>query len=287
MHVLEKGGTAQGVGARSRPHACSPASLPRPQEALPEPELSGRWQVHVRPPAAPVKTFLQAESYEHYFRDYVDVPLELLGGYDFVAVHGMANLGVLRRAVELLRPDVSSRLFGKGGLGWGGEGDTGRSDSAGSKASVAMAAGRASSRRVDRWPAPEPGATACAGRAASSVGPASQSSPVPPRCTGRHPGAGKLAAAAVPRRHDRRAAPLALPHRHQPQRLHHGLGVLHGGDVLTPASRHRSGALRGRARRSGCPKRQPLPRAARAWDGAALARLPATRPCPFCLGSTP
>lgn len=55
-------------------------------------------------PAGPVRTFLQAESYEHYYHDYVEAAPAAPGGYALVAVHGKARAAALRRAFALVRP---------------------------------------------------------------------------------------------------------------------------------------------------------------------------------------
>lgn len=68
--------------------------------------LADLWVPGTIPSAAPVQTFLQAESYEHYFRAYVDVDLPKIdGGFGFISVNGMARQAAIRRAVELLRPE--------------------------------------------------------------------------------------------------------------------------------------------------------------------------------------
>ncbi|KAL6773952.1 hypothetical protein ACKKBG_A23195 [Auxenochlorella protothecoides x Auxenochlorella symbiontica] len=74
------------------------------QSAFGAEDLQARWRLRVVPPAGPVLTFLQAESYEHYFTAYVEAPENREGAYSFIAVQGMARLAALRRAVKLLQP---------------------------------------------------------------------------------------------------------------------------------------------------------------------------------------
>lgn len=79
------------------------------QSAFGAEDLQARWRLRVVPPAGPVLTFLQAESYEHYFTAYIEAPENREGAYSFIAVQGMARLAALRRAVKLLQPSVRAR----------------------------------------------------------------------------------------------------------------------------------------------------------------------------------
>lgn len=65
---------------------------------------SERWDIHIILPSAPPVTFLQADSYEHYFKTYADVPFLDSNQYDVILVRGQARGACLSKAVALLRP---------------------------------------------------------------------------------------------------------------------------------------------------------------------------------------